>query len=307
MSEQNLGDVQIQVRWDHYIELVGLGMHAPNPLEVLQILTSPGALEIFSDSRKPQETPCPTILHQSISGSSWTDSPSWLVFLAWANFPPGGAQPQLGIRNMELVVQIMLVVMDMNIIVLFVIRVTALYGGSRPVKVFLSIMGMCSIFNAAVQLYLVDRQSVADVDSKPLPVLEQIGNEPIMTISQGHFFAYIWAGVFAFDLCVFCLTLRKILGLSKYERLLALIMRDGLVYFGIISIMTLANILMFVFGPALLKVILSIGSIVLSSILLSRMMLNLREHEYSNHFSTVPSQLSGLVFTHPDTEIEPVA
>ncbi|KIK68709.1 hypothetical protein GYMLUDRAFT_237720 [Collybiopsis luxurians FD-317 M1] len=105
----------------------------------------------------------------------------------------------------------------------------ALYGGSKRMKVFLSVAGLCVFINSLVQLYLAGRQTVSDIQTQSPLVLKQIGNVPVFTASQGNYFICLWMGVSAFDLCVFCLTLRKTLGLigTSGGGIVSVVMRDG--------------------------------------------------------------------------------
>ncbi|KAJ3980775.1 hypothetical protein F5890DRAFT_1539675 [Lentinula detonsa] len=69
-------------------------------------------------------------------------------------------------------------------------------------------------------------------------------------------------------------------------------MRDGLMYFGIITLANLGNILVFAFEPEFTKGLLPVFSSIISSVIMSRLMLNLREENLNE------TQLSGLLFAN---------
>ncbi|KAJ3866765.1 hypothetical protein EV359DRAFT_79237 [Lentinula novae-zelandiae] len=109
--------------------------------------------------------------------------------------------------------------------------------------------------------------------------------------------AYLWIGIFVFDLCVFSLTLWKTYCIYKDGYMISrgigtVVMRDGLMYFGIITLATLANILAFAFGTEFTKGLLPIFSNIISSVMMSRLMLNLREDHMNE------TQMSGLIFAN---------
>ncbi|KAJ3725218.1 hypothetical protein C8R42DRAFT_660870, partial [Lentinula raphanica] len=64
--------------------------------------------------------------------------------------------------------------------------------------------------------------------------------------------ACLWIGISVFDLCIFSLTLWKTYYTYKdgymSGGLLTIVMRDGLMYFGIITLASLANIVVFLLG-----------------------------------------------------------
>ncbi|KIK54930.1 hypothetical protein GYMLUDRAFT_249117 [Collybiopsis luxurians FD-317 M1] len=182
--------------------------------------------------------------------------------------------PQLGGRHLTVYLDIFLVLLQVNLTALFILRVTALYGGSRWIKMFLSVLGVGIIVNGA--LGLADRLPLTEV--KPISVADQIGNVPVFSRAQGMHFVYLWAGVFVFDLSVFSLTVWKTASTFRNKStqcgIVTTIMRDGLMYFGIITLTSLANVLVV---ADLLRGLLTILTDNLSCVLMSRMMFNLRE------------------------------
>ncbi|KIK64166.1 hypothetical protein GYMLUDRAFT_40425 [Collybiopsis luxurians FD-317 M1] len=164
-------------------------------------------------------------------------------------------------RRFDFYVQTLLALIQLNITVLFILRVTALYGGKGWIKLFFIVLGLGITCNALVHLALADRQPFVDIET--LSLWNQIGNIPIFTTSQGIDFTYVWAGNFIFDLCVFSLTVWRTIDMFRNPYYIqggigTIIMRDGLMYFGIITLLTLGNLLVFVLGTVIS--LLEIGS-----------------------------------------------
>ncbi|KIK62685.1 hypothetical protein GYMLUDRAFT_488226 [Collybiopsis luxurians FD-317 M1] len=193
-----------------------------------------------------------------------------------------------------------MVFLEITISSLFILRVTALYRGSKKIRVFLGGLAVSMVCNAVVQIVLSDPEPPLAIES--LLVADLIGNVPIISNSQGHHQAYICIGLFIFDVTVFSLTAWKTIYMFKGKHIQrgigAVIIRDGLIYFGIITAVTLTNAFILAFGPEVLKQMLNILITMLSSILMSHMMFNLREDKYSVEYSTL-SLVSGVLFAHP--------
>ncbi|KAI0245619.1 hypothetical protein BJV78DRAFT_277528 [Lactifluus subvellereus] len=93
----------------------------------------------------------------------------------------------------------------------------------------------------------------------------------------GLYNSLAWIGVLIFDSVIFSLTLYKALAIGRGIQLLDVIVRDGTMYFSVLFIVNLVNILMLRFFPPSLKHCTSTLTNVLSAILASRLVLNLRE------------------------------
>ncbi|KAJ3831828.1 hypothetical protein F5878DRAFT_667148 [Lentinula raphanica] len=134
--------------------------------------------------------------------------------------------------------------------VLFVLRMKAIYSGSRRITGFLCVALVAMAVNDVVQLHYADLTPPNAVD--PPSAVPQVGAIPTFSNSQGLHFAYLWIGIFVFDLCVFSLTLWKTYYIYRdgygSGGIGTIIMRDGLMYFGIITLATLANIIAFLRG-----------------------------------------------------------
>jgi len=94
---------------------------------------------------------------------------------------------------------------------------------------------------------------------------------------RGLYDSLAWTGVLIFDSVIFSLTLYKALTIGREIPLLDVIVRDGAMYFSVLFVVNLVNILMIRFSPPSLKHSLETLTNVLSTILSFRLVLNLRE------------------------------
>jgi len=131
-------------------------------------------------------------------------------------------------------------------------------------------------------------------------------------------YAEAWGGLLVFDCVIFTLTLYKSLLLratcGSTFRLLGLMLRDGSVYFGVMVICNIANILMLVYGGPFLVSATSAIVNNLSSVMITRLMLNMRDPNLDavsqNSWMTtlgfhIPENLSTLV--EPDADINGIS
>ncbi|KAF9058424.1 hypothetical protein BDP27DRAFT_1432812 [Rhodocollybia butyracea] len=99
---------------------------------------------------------------------------------------------------------------------------------------------------------------------------------------------YLWLGVSVLDLSVFFLTLLKTLKLRRETQggVVTVLMRDGVLYFGIITLTNSANMLTFgVFdgyslnngNKGYMKGLLPVFANIIASVMMSRLMFNLRD------------------------------
>ncbi|ESK87062.1 hypothetical protein Moror_11943 [Moniliophthora roreri MCA 2997] len=87
-----------------------------------------------------------------------------------------------------------------------------------------------------------------------------------------------WAGMLIFDTMIFCLTLYRALSMRRVSRsLLTILLRDGTVYFAVMICVSLGNILTFFLGQGQIRGAPTTLTNVISSVMISRLMLNLRD------------------------------
>ncbi|TCD63148.1 hypothetical protein EIP91_005907 [Steccherinum ochraceum] len=155
--------------------------------------------------------------------------------------------------------------------ILLILRTYALYEGSRRILVFLVALAVTSL-------------SVAFSDS-------------------AQYCALAWGLILLFDAVVFVLTLRLRLrvGRTAGHSLFSLMVRDGTIYFGMISVLYLIDILTFLLTGSVYKGIIVVYTNVLSNIMMNRMMLNIRDPRYqgrgTGESSTAMEVLSSVAFS----------
>jgi len=100
--------------------------------------------------------------------------------------------------------------------------------------------------------------------------------------APGKRIVYTWVAELVFDSAVFFATLYRTLCLyrsthiSEAQSLIGLIMRDGIMYFAVIFASNLVTVLIFLLAPDDLKVVNASFSTLITSLMVSRLMLNLR-------------------------------
>ncbi|KAI0245621.1 hypothetical protein BJV78DRAFT_278255 [Lactifluus subvellereus] len=156
---------------------------------------------------------------------------------------------------------------------LCLIRVYALYGRSRRVLGLLLVVGSGSIIHAALML-------AAGVRSRggTVPVMSSLHECIQFSLLLGGLYdSLAWIGVLVFDSVIISLTLYKAVTIGRNIPLLGVIVRDGTMSFSVLFIVNLVNILMLRFFPPSLKHCTATLTNVLSTILSTRLVLNLRE------------------------------
>ncbi|KAF7761909.1 hypothetical protein Agabi119p4_9901 [Agaricus bisporus var. burnettii] len=94
-----------------------------------------------------------------------------------------------------------------------------------------------------------------------------------------------WSSELIFDICVFAMTLWKTLTLPRGKGLglLTMIMRDGTLYFAAMATLTVGNVLTFLLGGPLSRGSATILVNAVSSMLVSRLLLNLRDPKWQTN------------------------
>jgi len=157
--------------------------------------------------------------------------------------------------------------------ILSIIRVYALYGRSFRLLILLVIIGSGGIFNAAVMI-ATGRRSGGEI----IEVISSIhGCNQFTPYIGGRFAALAWTGLLVWDSVIFSFTLYKAFTIGRGIPLLDVIVRDGAMYFSVLFIVNLGNILVLWFSPPLMKTSTEALTNVLSVTLVSRFVLNLRE------------------------------
>ncbi|KAF8217405.1 hypothetical protein K438DRAFT_1952299 [Mycena galopus ATCC 62051] len=163
---------------------------------------------------------------------------------------------------------------------LLVLRTYALYGHSKRVLIVMSlvILGavIVGIWSVAIGKAVVESTNLSLYYGCDYPISR----------AQGLSLASGWAGVAIFDCLIFVLTLYKVFsgGRPNAWSILTVLLRDGSIYFGVMTLSNLSNILTFIFGTELddaeqpyTRGIATTFTNIICSVFISRIMLNIRD------------------------------
>lgn len=199
--------------------------------------------------------------------------------------------------------QTLLVVNHATVCILFILRTYALYGRNNCL---LTLLILTSITLASVVAWSLVGQQATTATNVP-------GCQMIYDTKTAIHFAVSYEALCVFDTLIFGLTMYKTckvgvqsFGHSKPD-LVVLLLRDGAIYFGIVAIANLANIVSFYAAPELLKGGLSTFSICIAITMVSRLMLNLHKTADTGIFSHrqhLTNDRGGTLFTSQLPELE---
>ncbi|KAF9780089.1 hypothetical protein BJ322DRAFT_310118 [Thelephora terrestris] len=188
--------------------------------------------------------------------------------------------------------QILAVITQAIVVLTFVTRTYALYDRSRAVLAGLVSLALGGIMLGGVMIFQ-GKKLPAD------PALPEgsIGCPAGLSWSQSWRLAVAWGGLMVFDFITVIMTLVKTIQINRRcgrgHAIIQVLMRDGIMYFGIISLATLSNVLSFLHGTVsqhlndhalrshiikeLTRGVSTTITNALASVLVSRLMFNLRE------------------------------
>lgn len=157
--------------------------------------------------------------------------------------------------------------------IVMTLRVYAMYGESRRVLYFLlSFIGIGA--GVALWALLVNSNS-----SLPAAPVQGHGCLRFISQQQSLHYAVAWGTQLIFDATVFVLTTWKLLRMESMGKrsLVDILLRDGAMYFAVMTTINVANIIVFIAGRPDMKSVLSSPTNMLCAALISRLMLNLRD------------------------------
>ncbi|OBZ74515.1 hypothetical protein A0H81_05313 [Grifola frondosa] len=159
--------------------------------------------------------------------------------------------------------------------ILLMLRTYALYGRSRGILYLL--IGICCL-GGIVSLWAIISVRTSQVVSYT-DLIAATGCDLTLTTKQGYYLAAAWSSILVFDGAVFVLTLIKALqvGRTWSGSLFKIMLRDGTIYFGVLLICYLFNILTYVLAEPINKGVSTTITNVISSTLITRLMLNIRD------------------------------
>ncbi|KAH9916254.1 uncharacterized protein BXZ73DRAFT_105884 [Epithele typhae] len=162
-----------------------------------------------------------------------------------------------------------------------VLRLYALYGRNRRIVVsLLTVIGLScgTSWWAATKTWHASDPTASDLSHDPRFV-GLLGCGLGLTSDQGFYIAIVWATVLVFDVIVFALTAYRVLRVGKkwHGSLFTLLLRDGALYFGVLAMFHLTNILTCLLAQPAYRGISVTATNVLSTSLIGRLMLNIRD------------------------------
>jgi len=172
--------------------------------------------------------------------------------------------------------QIVLVVQEFGVGILLALRVYALYDRSRRILIIL-----CCV---AIIISGICGWSLTGQKSTPAPEDGGLGCFISLSKASAIHIASAWEALFVYDIFVFSATIFRTYHLRFRYRIsasdipiTALILRDGAMYFAMMALVNLSNIITFYVGDPFFKGCLSGFASSVSVTMMSRLMLNLHE------------------------------
>ncbi|KAJ7691050.1 hypothetical protein B0H17DRAFT_1063963 [Mycena rosella] len=203
-------------------------------------------------------------------------------------------------RGLESYHQYFIIATQLMVGAMLILRTYALYERDRRV---LAVLVSVAAGAVAVAIWSVFTGKTGDTQDN---LHLYFGCNYGISHTQGVSLATAWAGVAGFDCLIFLLTLWKVLTRHRLHatNLLTVLLRDGSVYFLVMFMSNLSNIITFVFGTPYTRGIATTFTNIISSIMISRLMLNLRDPALS-HMSGRRSQSTGTRITTGNIRFAP--
>ncbi|KAJ7723490.1 hypothetical protein DFH07DRAFT_946507, partial [Mycena maculata] len=162
--------------------------------------------------------------------------------------------------------------------VMLILRTYALYERNNRILI-LMVTVSAAIVGVVVWSTLASGKAASNTPALPL----YIGCTYEITHAQSVGLVIAWASLGGFDCMIFILTLYRALSRRHLSRLnlVTVLIRDGSIYFAVMVVSNLSNILTFVFGAAHTRGVATTFTNIISSVMISRLMLNLRDPSLS--------------------------
>ncbi|KAJ3509774.1 hypothetical protein NLJ89_g5040 [Agrocybe chaxingu] len=167
--------------------------------------------------------------------------------------------------------------------VIMILRVYALYGRSNKILAFLGLLWLLQLV-----ISLKGVSTGVAVQLPPFPPF--VG---CILTGPNNWFSVVWVGPLVTDTAIFVLMLwriRRYIRSTESIPLLHIFVRDGLIYFLVIFLMNFMNALLFFLAPEDLKPIGAPFSAMMTAVMISRLVLNLRSAK-SAGVDLVPSNM----------------
>ncbi|KAJ8474740.1 hypothetical protein ONZ51_g7017 [Trametes cubensis] len=185
--------------------------------------------------------------------------------------------------------------------VLLMLRTYALYNRSRKVVYLLTSIcalgGAVSVSTDPMMGCSNTKWAIVSVRGLHVPSFQDVaiytGCDLTLTEKQGYYLAAAWSSILVFDATVFVLTLVQALrvGRTWSHSLFYVMLRDGTIYFGMLVMCYLSNILTYILAEPVYKGVSTTMTNVISSTLITRLMLNIRDPKLFELPHRWPSEL----------------
>ncbi|CAE6495867.1 unnamed protein product [Rhizoctonia solani] len=189
--------------------------------------------------------------------SGFTGTTSTTVCRRWVPIEGYAEVASLGISNL-----------------LLLLRVHALYGRSRKVLVFLVVLYILTYISILATATLALLHMIPQLTYSPLAGICSVSEKPV-TLQA------VWAAPLGFEILIFAMTLHKCLEHAKTQQLqvplLRTLYRDGFLYFLVIVVMRILNLALWIVAPVSLIYLGLYFIWALITLLISRLLLNLRD------------------------------
>jgi len=190
------------------------------------------------------------------------------------------------------------IVIQIVVASMLIMRMYALYDRSRKVLALYIVVAAAIVFGACWAMLGGKKEKNLDVQAK-------IGCAPNMSRERAIRLGAAWVGMFAFDSLVFCMTLYKSIVLPRPigVNILDILFRDGAIYFGVIVGSNLANVLTYMLGGPFTRGIATSFTNIISSVMISRLVLNLRHpslRRRASFTSAADMTYSNFTFVQPE-------
>ncbi|KAF8189501.1 hypothetical protein K438DRAFT_1832698 [Mycena galopus ATCC 62051] len=175
--------------------------------------------------------------------------------------------------------------------VMLILRTYALYERNRRVLILTLFVGLAG---TAVGAWAI----IAGPSAKPGDEVPQlnlyIGCSTGLDSAQSTRLTAPWAGMGVFDSTIFLLTLYRALSRVRVAGLdlVTVLLRDGSIYFGVILLVNLSNILTFVVASPYARGAPTTLANAISSVMLSRLMFNIRDPSLSSMSGRLPQSVT---------------
>lgn len=176
-------------------------------------------------------------------------------------------------RRLQSFHQYLAIAIQVVVACMLIMRMYALYERSRKVLALYIVVAGAILAVACWAMLGGKKEKPRDVDLQ-----RHIGCASNLSRDKAVRFGTAWAGMLVFDSLVFCMTLYQAIILPRPNgvNILDILLRDGAIYFAVMVASNLANVLTFMLGGSFTRGSVTTFANIISSVMISRLMLNLR-------------------------------